>query len=94
MEKEIETQTDSLENFDKMNNVPPESGAHSTRDQVRRIHTKSSNNWQSLVCSVTPGRRHNSLANLKTDYIRSLSESKLKEWKSDHYVFVLLESKI
>ena len=94
--KAIGTLTDSLDNYDKVNNVPAESGAHSTRSSEKDLHKVVKQLSKSRVFNVTPGRRHNSLnfANLKTNYIRSLSEIKLKEWMLDHYASVAFESKI
>ena len=92
--KAIGALTDSLENFDEVNNVPAESGAHSTRSSEKDLHKVIKQLVKSRVFNVTPGRRHNSFANLKTNYIRSLSESKLKEWMVDHYASILHESKI
>lgn len=92
--KAIGTLTDTLENFDNINNVPAESGAHSTRSNEKDLNKVVSQLVKSKVFDITPGRRHKSLSNLRTNYIRSLSESKLKEWMLDHYASILLESKI
>ncbi len=92
--KAIGTLTDTLENFDKVNNVPAESGAHSTRSSEKDLHKIIKQLAKSKVFNVTPGRRHKSFANLKTNYIRSVSENKLKEWMVDRYASILLESKV
>ena len=89
----IGTLTGSLENFDKVNNVPAESGAHSTKSSEKDLYHKVIKQLaKSRVFNVTPGRGHkNSFANLETNYIRSLSLK--KEWMLDHYASVRLESK-
>lgn len=91
--KAIGTLTGSIQNFDKISNIPAESSAHSSRSSEKDLCKVVQQLVKSKVFDVAPGRTHKSFPDLNTNYIRSLSEHKLIDCMVDHYASVLLESK-
>ena len=74
-----------------INNVPAESGAHSKKSIEKDLHKVVNQLVKSRVFNVLPSRKHKSFPNIKTNYIRTLSEQDLKDWMIMHYANVLLE---
>ena len=90
--KAIGTITSSLDKFDSTNNVPAESGQHSTRSSDNDLLKVVSQLVKSGVFKVRPGRKHKSFPNIQTNYISTLSEKRLKQWMLDHYATLTLNS--
>ena len=88
--KAIGTMTSTLDNFDTINDVPEESGAHSMKSNEKDLHKVVNQLVKSRVFDIIPGRKHKSFPNIKTNYIRTLPEQGLKDWMIDHYANVLL----
>ena len=89
--KAIGTMTSTLDQFDTVNNVPAESGAQSKKSSEKDLHKVVNQLVKSRVFNIIPGRKHKSFPNIKTNYIRTLSEKNLKDWMIMHYANVLLE---
>ena len=90
----VGTVKDTLINFDSINEVCHESGAHSTRSNKPDLKKVINELVKSEVFSIKPGRKHKSFSNLQTNYIRSLPEKSLKDWMIDHYATVHFDSKL
>jgi L1 cell adhesion molecule like protein len=90
--KAIGTITSSLDKFDSTNNVPAESGHHSTRSSYKDLLKVVNQLVKSKVFKVRPGRKHKSFRKIQTNYISTLSEKRLKEWMVDHYATLSLSS--
>ena len=60
----IGTMTGTLDNFDTVNNVPPESGAYSHISSDKDLHKVINQLVKSQVVSVKPNRKHKSFPNL------------------------------
>lgn len=91
--KAIGTMTSTLDQFDTVNNVPAESGAHSKKSSEKDLHKVVNQLVKSRVFNIVPGRKYKSFPNIKTNYIRTLSEQDLKDWMIMHYANVLFQSK-
>ena len=91
--KAIGTLTSTLNKFDATNNVPQVSGHHSVRSSEKDLCRVINELVKSEVFDTKPGRTHKSFPNMKTNYIRTLSEKDLKQWMIDQYATVLFESK-
>ena len=85
------TMTDTLDQFDTVNNVPAESGAHSKKSIEKDLHKVVNQLVKSRVFNILPSQKHKSFPNIKTNYIRTLSKQDLKDWMITHYANVLLE---
>lgn len=81
--------TSTLDNFDSVNNVHAVSGAHSTKLSYKDLHKIINQLVKSQVFFVKPGWKHKSFPNIKTNYIRTISETELEEWMIEHYATVL-----
>lgn len=90
--KAIGTMTKILDKFDTVNNVPAESGAHSKKSSEKDLCKIINQLVKSQVFDIVPGWKHKSFSNLKTNYIKTLSEQNLKDWMIKYYANVL-ESK-
>ena len=84
------TMTSTLDQFNTVNNVPAESGAHSSEKDLHKVVNQL---VKSRVFNIIPGWKYKSFPNIKTNYIRTPEEQDLKDWMIMHYANVLLESK-
>ena len=90
--KAIGTMTSILDNFDAVNKVPSESGAHSKKSSEKDLNKIINQLVKSKVFDIIPGQKHKSYPNIKTNCIRTLPEQDLKDWMIKHYANILLES--
>ena len=83
----------TLHNFDAVNKVPAESGAHSKKSSEKDLNKVINQLVKYKVFDIVPGRKHMSFPTIKTNCIRTLPEQDLKDWMIKHYANnILLES--
>ena len=90
--KAIGTMTSTIDNFDTVNKVPAESGAHSKKSSEKDLNKVISQLVKSKVFDIVPGRKHKSFSNINTNCIRTLPEQGLKDWMIQHYANLLSAS--
>ena len=83
---------DTLDKFDKDNNVPSDRGAHAVKSAKKDLTKIIKQLASSKVFKIIPGRKHKSFRTLKTNLIRTLNRKELTEWILDHYYPIQVHS--
>ena len=80
--KSLRSSTAILESFDRVNNLQPQSGHHTTRASdsdisklLKQIHTDSN------VFAAVQGRQHRNYPNFRSNMIKNFNKSNLIEYR-------------